>query len=422
MVYIDFDYTVVAGAGSANLRIALENFVNTATSNVPDYLYTAALVEGTTHVSLSFDPSYYAVYKTPSWEQFDIWFLLQGTASTTTTITVQITNLKVYQKIFDIITGDTLEEMLASVDSKLTANSGSSETTATTVTKFISPSGTPYLLNVDDAGALSTIKFYPSKARFLGNSLLTGSTYGMAASAEDKDYYYRINQFFLSKDETYTATKRSSSIFESNETLDAATSTIETLVSEFAGDEDLVVIQLGDNVNTTAKNAVFADSCLLLCRAVRQKCPNARVVWMAGWYMTTAKYNVIKQAVADAGIEFVNLDGLNYTATQSYIGAIQTRSGISTSITNVSSVVENSATDDSKNITVTFTVSSKEYTVTFNVTSYTLTDTTLTYAGSEYVVVSSGVATHPGDEGFRLIANKFLYTLGYTDSEEYYTE
>lgn len=40
--------------------------------------------------------------------------------------------------------------------------------------------------------------------------------------------------------------------------------------------------------------------------------------------------------------------------------------------------------------------------------------------GVEQTITNAGVASHPGDAGFKAIANRLLYALGITDKESYY--
>lgn len=191
------------------------------------------------------------------------------------------------------------------------------------------------------------------------------------------------------------------------------------VIAQLTGDEDLVSIQLGDNVNTPEKNAVFAESSMKLCRAIREKCPNARVVWHGMWYPSTQRYQSIQDACNATGCRFISYaDIRNMPNVENKIGNITKRGTATRILSGVTSVVANSAT----NITVNFVVSGNTYVTTLDIANYSLGGDTLTYTSEYEIISSSGVASHPSDEGFRLIANKFLYYMGYTDDKEYYKQ
>jgi len=189
-----------------------------------------------------------------------------------------------------------------------------------------------------------------------------------------------------------------------------------TFIDKLTGNENLVSIQLGDNVNTPEKNAVFAESSLKLCKAIRAKCPNARVVWMGMWYGAANRYTAIQDACNQTGCKFISYTDLLRSSSNSVMGALSKRGIATRTLAGVTNVVEHTPTD----ITVTFTVGASSYNSRITVNSYSLASGTLTY-NSEYEIISSaGVASHPGDEGFRLIANKFLYEMKLTTDKEYY--
>lgn len=108
--------------------------------------------------------------------------------------------------------------------------------------------------------------FLPKKISYIGNSLLMGSGYGMCASAEDKDYYSLINKYIetITRIAPITTGRNSAKGYEGATTLEQAKNTIANATSMLSGDEDCVIIQLGDNVNSVAKKEIFKTSCKLL--------------------------------------------------------------------------------------------------------------------------------------------------------------
>ena len=203
-----------------------------------------------------------------------------------------MTDFEVYEVLESVngLSGNNAKELFEDVASKLSDINSEIEGFGEIDNELISPSGNKFELSVQNDGTLKALPIIPNKGAFFGNSLLSGSGYGMAASDEQHDYYYLINSYIKSLNGSYTYNKYSSYGFEGITSEDGIDSAVNTLVNNLTGDETLVSIQLGDNVNTTEKNAVFQSSSLALCKAVRAKCPNARIVWMGMWYSSDSKY------------------------------------------------------------------------------------------------------------------------------------
>ena len=264
----------------------------------------------------------------------------------------------------------------------------------------------------------SSIMIPPNTAAFFGNSLISGfGGYGMAASQFDKDYYNLITTYITTLNESFVATKHVASPFEALTNSTDIDATIESVfLNNLNGNEDLVVIQLGDNVNTPEKKAIFAESSLKLCQSINNKCPDARVVWMGMWYGTTEKYQDIQNACIQTDSKFISFADLISDATRNKIGNLTKKGEALRTLDNVTNVVSNNST----NITVTFTVGSITYSSTLDVFSHSLNSGALTYFSEYEIINNPGVASHPNDEGFRLIANRFLYQLELTVDDEYY--
>lgn len=372
-----------------------------------------------TEIDYKFDPAYYTVYK--NWTEFGVWLSISAVSSGGTK-RWRVTDFEVYEVSEGVngLSGDNAKELFEDVASKLSDINSEIEGLGEADTELISPSGNKFELSVQDDGTLKALPIIPNKGAFFGNSLLTGSGYGMAASDDRHDYFYLINSYIKSLNSSYVYNKYSSTGFEGITSKDAIESTVNAVVNNLTGDETLVSIQLGDNVNTTEKNAVFPASSLALCKAVRAKCPNARVVWMGMWYSSDSKYQAIQNACKQTGCKFISYEGLKGSDANSKIGNIQKKSSAQRTISDVTNVVENSSSGSTKNITVTFTVSGSSYTSTLDVSSYSLSGGTLTYTSEYDIITAGGVASHPGDEGFRRISNRFLYEMNLTDDKEYY--
>ena len=370
-------------------------------------------------VHLSFDPAYYTVYK--GWTEFGVWLSISAGTSGGT-VKWRITDFEVYENLENVkgLNGNNAKELFEDAATKIAVLNETVSNLEGSDTELISPSGNKFELSVQDDGTLTALPIVPSKGVMYGNSLLMGSGYGMAASDSEHDYFHLITEFIKTLNPEYTAKKISAVNIENltseGEIDDAVKKTIDVLT----GDETMISIQLGDNVNTDEKNAVFPKSSLALCKALRIKCPRARIVWMGMWFGTAAGYKAIQNACSQTGCKFISFVGLTGSDANSKIGNIQKKSSAQRTINNVTNVVENSSTDRIKNITITFTVGDASYNSTLDVTAYSLSGGTLTYTSEYEIIISGGVASHPGDEGFRRIANKFLYEMKLTDDSEYY--
>ena len=95
----------------------------------------------------------------------------------------------------------------------------------------------------------------PDKALFIGNSLLLGNgAFGMNATDSTSDYHAVIQRKFLKANPAYTDTKLSGVDFEACENRAQQMDWLDNRLCPVLRDDlDLVVIQIGDNVNTSRK-------------------------------------------------------------------------------------------------------------------------------------------------------------------------
>lgn len=355
------------------LRISFDLDFNT---NDADYFFTVLLgetydfsgafneiqvIRESGHYDLVVDPAYYSVYHNLDIKR--VWFLShvyyeEGVYHNTT-----LSNVKIYQSLLaDNGYTDNLAKAIVEV--------GSGKVTPTTDTSYmIAPDGSRYVVQIDDGGAFYAVPVNPGKALFIGNSLLNGfNTFGMAASDSGHDYYHLVNQAFKSKKAGYTPSKIHGYGWESQESIEGQNTWLnDELLPLLDSDLDLVVVQLGDNVNTAERLAVFEEGVKNMLLFIRANCPKARVVWMGAWYQNKEKMAQMLNGCNATGCLFVNIWDLNITANQSAIG-----------------------------------------------NTYTADD------GTVHTIESEGVASHPGNNGMKAIANRLLYSLGFTDNERYY--
>ena len=412
LVYVKFkaEFTRV-GSHDAGIRVYVADQQSTG-----GYFTIIQTIKEDGEYSIAFDPAFYTVYNDV--QQFYVWISNESMTTGTDSLEVKLTGLRVeeYQDAVEAVnfSGDNTKELFESVDSAIT----NTKSLLTDTNLLVSPDGSKFELVVANNGSLSATPIIPSSGAFFGNSLISGfGSFGMAASAIDKDYYYLITEYIKTLNASFTYNKYTASAFEAIDNSANIDSTIQSVfLNNLTGTENLVVIQLGDNVNTPAKNAVFPESALKLCQDIRNHCPNARVFWMGMWYGSTERYQAIETACNLTGVKFISLADLISDNTRNQIGNLSNIGTATRTLNNVVSVVENTST----NITVTFTVSSDTYVTTVDVDSYTLNVDVLTYTGNFRIISSAGVASHPNDEGFRLISNKFLYESRLTNTQEQY--
>ncbi len=255
--------------------------------------------------------------------------------------------------------------------------------------------------------------YVPCKAVFFGNSLLTGFGFGMAASAPDKDYYSLVTEHIKNNNPDFESNKYAAHTFEgilSESEIDAEINSI--FLDKLTGDEDLVIIQLGDNVHSNARLRIFSESCPKLCGAIREKCPEARVAWVGLWYYRSQQYNVIRNACETTGCQFISIKGTYTPENMAQVGQV-VDIGVSGPRTceNVISVVPSEG-DFPKEITVTLLVDDKEYCCALLVNSYDVNDGVMQYSSRFRIIDTAGVASHPNDNGFRQIADIIISELG----------
>ena len=228
------------------------------------------------------------------------------------------------------------------------------------------------MLNIDNSGNLITSPIIPNKVVFVGNSILAGlggndhgGFYGMCASSPYKDYAYYVEQEILTKNQSAVFTKVHGGGFEQSEDMDSVNSwwngnniiTGQPTKNAFTSDIDLVIIQLGDNINNSARVELLNTSFDVLINNIRQNSPSARIIWIDGWFNAEKNHIIISSKCNKWKIPNVFIKSLNTTENQGVSGMISTM---------------------------------------YDGTTFTVPDT--------YI-------SHPGDNGFELIADMIISAL-----------
>ncbi len=148
----------------------------------------------------------------------------------------------------------------------------------------------------------------PDKVLVVGNSITLGfGTHGMASSATDTDYYYRVNQYLLEKNRSLEMKRIPGYAWEGGVSAEGRKRFLEeTLRPELGEDCDLLIIQLGDNVNTPEKQETFASDAKELLRMVKDTVPGIRILWVFGRY-NLSNADAIKSACVEYEAEYVDI-------------------------------------------------------------------------------------------------------------------
>ena len=273
----------------------------------------------------------------------------------------------------------------------------------TTLTNLISPDGSKWTIQVSNSGEIISIPVIPNNALFIGNSILLGfGEFGMAASDAEHDYYHYISS--LNPKGSYA--RLSGTGFEGSTSTKIATQWMnDALLPELNNKLDLVIVQLGDNVNTEEKRRTFSETCKMILEFIRTHAPNARVVWVGSWYAKELK-TTYEKACKETGCMYVDITDITGA---NKIGGIYTVS----QSTSTDYSVDSFEVLEGKQIKIYFTVGGNRYNATVHYDSYSSNaGVSVTIVGKEKVITSSGIASHPGNNGMLSIANRIAYKLG----------
>ena len=198
-----------------------------------------------------------------------------------------------------------------------------------TVSSFVITDEVTETVNSKGVRMSSELHDAPENMLFVGNSLVFGMefNYGMCATDKDRDYFHYVSEYVKTKNPDCRFKKLYGSCIEACETLDAFENVYYNEANKYTGnpvcesftpDTDLIILQLGDNVNTPEKNAVFEKSRHLLIERIRKACPNARLIWVHGWYNREPTYSYIVELCERWGIERIEIGDLRCRETEAH--------------------------------------------------------------------------------------------------------
>lgn len=318
--------------------------------------------ENTFETSFTFDPASLVVYKNANSETFQVILnavsdsATEGFTGTFTIEEIEINSLDTLQQ--SELYNQHLRELLNNITAKISELETSTNTEKVILT---SPSNQKFQLLVSDDGELSTKPLNFQKILYLGNSLLLGSNtdgthgrpFGLAATSYEQSYQAKLNKLL----NITNSTCLHDAVFEQSINDSDSISYINSLDNVMTPDTDLVVVQIGDNVNTQKRYETFINNFDLLIKKIKSINTHATIVIAGAWFDS---YNLTSWFAEYAKLNntlFTNLNALNTKENMGIAGAIQT-------------------CDDGTQI-----------------------------------VIQSSWATHPGDKGFTAIANAIYNTI-----------
>ena len=228
--------------------------------------------------------------------------------------------------------------------------------------QLVAPDGTVLRQYIKNDFTIGLTPLIPGNILIFGNSLTRErGGIGMCASDQYHDYYHIVREYLENLNSELVISDRSSLVsFESATTTAERNLWWESIKTDFSESTDLVILQMIDNVNTAEKLATFEQDSIDLIFKIRQVSERARILWVAGWFVSESKMEMIRRVCEKTGTELVDITQFN--SNQQFKGKIgMERTGID---------------------------------------------------GSTWIVDNTGEASHPGDLGMQKIAEKIIEKIG----------
>ncbi|EGL99367.1 SGNH/GDSL hydrolase family protein [Ligilactobacillus salivarius] len=204
------------------------------------------------------------------------------------------------------------------------------------------------------------------KILFLGNSLLLGlstdgshgAPFGLTASNPTKDWAYLLTQKLQAKySSSVVVNKLHDAVFEQSESDENSQNYINNNFSKAEKNNDLVIIQIGDNVNSDLRRTTFKANFEKLINTVRDANPTADILIAGVWFDGGGLQNWLLDFASGHGCMFAPLHDLYRSDTIATVGD------------------------------------------------------KITFADDVQMKVYEAIKTHPGDKGHVLIADRIYSTL-----------
>lgn len=215
-------------------------------------------------------------------------------------------------------------------------------------------------------GELTVKNSVYKKILFLGNSLLLGlstdgshgAPFGLTASNPEKDWAYLLTKKLEAKySSSVTVNKLHDAVFEQSESDDNSQNYINNNLAKTEKNNDLVIVQIGDNVNSDLRRTTFRANFEKLINAIREANPTADILIAGVWFDGAGLQNWLLDFANNHNCMFAPLHDLYKGDTIATVGD------------------------------------------------------TITFADNTQIQVYDAIKTHPGDKGHALIADRIYSTL-----------
>lgn len=180
------------------------------------------------------------------------------------------------------------------------------------------------VLNAD--GTVSAKSLSLNKVLFLGNSLLlgldtnneSGGPFGMCASDSEHDYAHYVEEGIQAKNSNATFAKLHDAPFEQATTDEIAQKYITDNADNFK-DQDLVIIQIGDNVSQD-NLARFKEYLPKLVQRIKAESPNVNIMLVGVWFDHDGLADYLEQLAEDQNCLYVAISALYNSENRASVG------------------------------------------------------------------------------------------------------
>lgn len=167
-----------------------------------------------------------------------------------------------------------------------------------------------------------------NKVLLLGNSLLLGfstngshgAPFGCTASDSKHDWAYLLTEKLKVKSPSVTVKKLHDAKFEQAESDTAAENYISNEFAEADKNNDLVIVQIGDNANTELRRTTFKNNFSKLISAIRTNNPAADIVVAGAWFNNGRIQDFLQAQASHLNYTVVPLSDLCTSANMATVG------------------------------------------------------------------------------------------------------
>lgn len=191
-----------------------------------------------------------------------------------------------------------------------------------------SPSGKKFRISVDDNGSLSAVSTIPTNVQIFGNSLTCYYKDGfpaLGATDQNHDWYHYVTDYIKSANSSAViGPRRNIAPWEQSTNRDEQFNQL--IKPNLSADTDLVILQLGDNVNSDALHSGFATDVMNLFKEIKAISPKAKIYYIGIWFCSFQDMIDSAQAACRKyDGTFVNIQDLaNDPSNKAYIGEVVT--------------------------------------------------------------------------------------------------